>query len=203
MKKSFTYVLPLLVGLILGGCASFFTPSNETTAEVARDLSEQSLYVSSFSFVNQDEEAVTDEDFHGSYWLATMTFTDCPTICNMMTPNMAEIQEASEEQGLELSFVSFTVDPATDTPDVLQTYGEQYNVDFSNWDFLTGYDPNEIEQFVEESFHSTVLNDPADPDIIHTTDFFLINDEGQVVRSYDGLNSNIPPIISDLESVIH
>ncbi|GAK04356.1 hypothetical protein JCM19037_2755 [Geomicrobium sp. JCM 19037] len=64
MKKSFTYVLPLLVGLILGGCASFFTPSNETTAEVARDLSEQSLYVSSFSFVNQDEEAVTDEDFH-------------------------------------------------------------------------------------------------------------------------------------------
>ncbi|GAJ98553.1 cytochrome oxidase biogenesis protein Sco1/SenC/PrrC, putative copper metallochaperone [Geomicrobium sp. JCM 19055] len=83
-----------------------------------------------------------------------------------------EIQEKAESRNLDLQFVSFTVDPNHDTPDVLTDYMDRYGVDQSNWQFLTGYSEKEIETLMLDSFQSTVLNDPEDPDILHTTNFF-------------------------------
>jgi len=54
-----------------------------------------------------------------------------------------------------------------------------------------------------DSFQSTVLNDPEDPDILHTTNFFLIDEQGQVVRSYDGLgNEDLELLMDDIEQSI-
>ncbi|QQK76664.1 SCO family protein [Salicibibacter cibarius] len=107
-------------------------------ADDGTDLSESELYVNDFSFMKQDEETITNEELKGTYWVANMVFTRCPTVCNMMTPNMASLQVDLQEQGLEILIVSFTVDPDFDDPEQLQSYGENYNADFDSWHFLTG-----------------------------------------------------------------
>lgn len=190
----------LLLALFLSGCGWLYQLGPAPKAE-GTDLTEAEMYVQPFSFVNQDNETVTNEDLEGGYWLASMVFTRCPSVCNLMTPNMLNMQGKAEEEGLDIQFVSFTVDPSFDDPEQLKIYGENYGVDFSNWHFLTGYSDEEIKRFAEESFRSIVQKAPEQNDIIHATSFFLVDPQGQVIRSYDGLENDTDPFIEEMKQL--
>jgi len=203
MIKRLVYMLSVCtLFAMISGCNWLYQSSNESDL-IGRDLTNQNLTVEPFSYINQSEDVISSEDYEGSYWIANVIFTSCPTICNLMTPHLVEIQEKAESRNLDLQFVSFTVDPNHDTPDVLTHYMDRYGVDETNWQFLTGYSEKEIETLMLDSFQSTVLNDPEDPDILHTTNFFLIDEQGQVVRSYDGLgNEDLELLMDDIEQSI-
>jgi protein SCO1/2 len=42
------------------------------------------------------------------------------------------------EFGTKIAFLSITVDPERDTPEVLKEYGEAFGANFAGWFFLTG-----------------------------------------------------------------
>lgn len=136
--------------------------------------------------------------------IADFVFTNCTTVCLTMTPNMAMLQERFDEEGLDAQLISFTVDPAYDTPEVLKNYGESYGADFSNWSFLTGYDFQTIKEFSIKSFKSLVEKPPEESDqVMHGTSFFLINPEGDVIKRYSGIESKeMDNIIQDLKTVL-
>jgi protein SCO1/2 len=50
-----------------------------------------------------------------------------------MTSRLASIQNELEKEGLEVSIVSFTVDPERDDPKVLKEFGQRFDVNFNNW----------------------------------------------------------------------
>lgn len=182
--------------LMSSGCGWIYEAGSGDT-----DLSDAELYVNDFSFINQDEETVTDEDLEGNYWVANMVFTRCPTVCNMMTPNMSSLQADLQNKGLEVPIVSFTVDPEFDDPEQLRSYGENYNADFEEWHFLTGYEQEDIEVIAQDSFASVVEEDPEANDIIHSTQHYLIDPNGQVIRQYNGMETDTEPIAEDIEAL--
>ncbi|MFZ4450460.1 SCO family protein [Salibacterium aidingense] len=189
-----------LLCMLLSGCAWLYQAGQSQTPENGSDLSQADMELTSFEFTNQDGDTVTNEDLQGNYVLADMIFTSCPTVCNTMTPNMLNLQGEMEKAGIDdIRIVSFTVDPENDDPEALKQYGENYGVDFSNWDFLTGYSDEEIQTLAEKSFKSVVDKDTGDENIVHATTFFLIDPEGNVVRSYDGLENDTDPILEDLK----
>ncbi|SDI55276.1 SCO family protein [Natribacillus halophilus] len=196
MKKITLAFAALL--LFSSGCGWLYQSG---AAENGTDLSDSEIYVNDFSYTNQHEETVTNEELEGEYWVANMVFSRCPTVCNIMTPNMASLQGDLETEGLDTTLVSFTVDPEFDDPEQLQSYGESYNADFSSWHFLTGYEEEEIETLAEESFLSVVEPDQESGDIIHSTQFYLVDPEGQVIRQYDGLEDDTEPILEDIGAV--
>jgi protein SCO1 len=49
--------------------------------------------------------------------------------------------------GRGIAFISITVDPERDTPEVLKQYAETFGADLNGWAFLTG-DPAAIQQVV-------------------------------------------------------
>ncbi|QDI91958.1 SCO family protein [Salicibibacter cibarius] len=157
--------------------------------------------VNDFQFTNQFDEAYGTEQLDGEYWIANFIFTRCPTVCLTMTPNMARVQEAVNEEGLDVEFVSFSVDPAYDTPDVLEEYGQDYGANFDNWNFLTGYDQEDIQELSEESFKQDMMDDRDSNDIIHGVDFFLVNDEREIIRFYDGMSPPVDAIVEDLKQI--
>ncbi|GAA0348453.1 SCO family protein [Bacillus carboniphilus] len=146
------------------------------------------IEVSDFSFTNQDGETVTLESLEGKVWIADFIFTNCTTVCMPMTFNMSKLQEMVKEEGLEnVEFVSFSVDPNYDSPEVLKAYAEQFEVDFSNWNFLTGYSQKEIINFAKESFITLVIPAPeGDDQVSHGTAFSLVDQTGKVVQQYSG-----------------
>jgi len=85
----------------------------------------------------------------------------------------------------ELRFVSFTVDPEWDTPEVLRSYAEGVAADPERWLFLTG-DRDAIYALSQQGFHLGAGDDVATSEIMHSTRFVLVDRAGRIRGYYDG-----------------
>ncbi|PWW30224.1 protein SCO1/2 [Cytobacillus oceanisediminis] len=156
-----------------------------------------------FTYTNQENKEFGLKDLEGKVWVADFIFTNCEDVCMPMTANMKKLQQLAEEEGIEnIEFVSFSVDPKVDTPEVLKDYGSQYSADFSNWHFLTGYKQEEIEKYAMDNFKTIVKKPQTGDQVIHGTDFYLVDQEGNVMKYYTGL-AEIPldEIIRDIKAL--
>ncbi|MDQ0184049.1 SCO family protein [Cytobacillus sp. FSL W7-1323] len=159
--------------------------------------------VGDFNYTNQDNQAVGLSDLEGKVWIADFIFTSCETVCPPMTYNMSQLQDKVKEEGIEnVEFVSFSVDPTVDSPEALKDFANNYEIDFSNWHFLTGYTQEEIESFAVDSFKSLVKKPKNDDQVIHQTSIYLVDQNGVVMKDYDGV-SDVPyeEIIADIKKI--
>lgn len=159
-----------------------------------------SVKVADFSFTTQDEETLRLEDLEGKWWVANFIFTNCEDVCMPMTYHMALLQDKLDEQDLDVHMVSFSVDPEYDTPSILKEFAEEYEADFSNWSFVTGYDFQTIRELSIKSFRSLVqAPDQGSDQVMHGTDFMLVTPDGEMIKTYDGLSAEeMDLIIEDL-----
>ncbi|TES57692.1 SCO family protein [Halalkalibacterium halodurans] len=197
--KHFFSLLGLL--LILSGCGLLYSIGGSATSDF--DLSESGMAVPEFEFTNHYGEQYGSEDLNGQYWLAKMVFTNCPTVCPILTPNMINLQDAMIDEGVEMKFISFTVDPERDTSEHLRKYGQNIGAKEGYWYFLTGYDFEDFQNFSLEAFNSPVENLVDSDDIMHSTRFFLVDPEGHVIRGYDGMTTDQTDIIKDLIETVN
>ena len=185
-------------GIFLAGILTVFL-SSCGTSKIENPLNYD---VQSFSFQNQDGKAVSLESLKGQVWVADFIFTNCETICPPMTSHMAELQKQMEEENLQARIVSFSVDPENDTPEKLKKFAANYPLNFQNWDFLTGYSQEEIEKFALKSFKSIVKKPEDEDQVIHQSSFYLVDQNGKVVKDYDGAkNTPYDEIIADIKTL--
>lgn len=156
--------------------------------------------VADFSFTTQDNELLQLDDLKGQWWIADFIFTNCTSVCLPMTANMSYLQDRLNEEGLPIQLVSFSVDPDFDSPEVLKAYGEQYDADFTNWSFLTGYEFQTIKELSIKSFRAYLKEpEPGSDQFTHDTRFFLVDPKGKIVKGYNGVQrENIDLLIDDL-----
>ncbi|MFB6802093.1 SCO family protein [Peribacillus butanolivorans] len=141
-----------------------------------------------FSYIDQEGEPFSKSDLKGKVWVTDFIFTSCEDVCLPMTSNMSKLQKMLKDEGIsDVEFVSFSVDPEIDKPDVLKKFGDQFNVDYGNWHFLTGYGQEEIEQFALENFKTLVKKPENEDQVIHQTSFFLVDQDGKIIQEYTGL----------------
>lgn len=159
--------------------------------------------IEDFTYTDHNGEPFSLEDLKGKIWIADFIFTNCETVCLPMTYNMVKLQTLVKEEGLNnVEFVSFSVDPENDTPEVLRQFGEQFQVDFSNYHFLTGYSQEEIEAFAQKNFKQFVKKPDNDDQVIHQIYFYLVDQNGVIMKLYPGTN-DIPfvEIIEDIKKL--
>ncbi len=77
-------------------------------------------------------------DLIGKVWIADFIFTNCQTMCPVLTQKMAEIGHRGRHLGPDFHLVSFSVDPERDTPQRLAAYAAVHGADAHKWTFLTG-----------------------------------------------------------------
>ena len=142
--------------------------------------------VPEFSLTAADGSTMTRESLTGGPWIADLIFTRCAVSCPVMSGLMAQLQD---ELPAPMSFVSLSVDPAYDTPEVLASYAERFGAG-ERWHFLTG--PREdlealIKQGLLLGFDDNPPPEMVDPDepIVHSTRFLLVDAEGRVRGYYD------------------
>ncbi len=140
--------------------------------------------VSEFSLTSQDGQTVTLRDLAGKVWVADFIFTNCAGTCPMMTGAMRKLGEVLPE---EVRFVSFTVDPARDTPPVLAEYAKSHDAATGRWFFLTG-DKDALYDLSIKGFKLAVdvsTGTDAEP-ITHSTRLVLVDRQGQIRGYYSG-----------------
>lgn len=141
--------------------------------------------VESFSFTDQDGNSFGSDQLNGQVWIADFIFTKCETVCPPMTFEMAELQKQFANEGLDVEFVSFTVDPSIDSSDVLKEYIGQYTDDESNWHLLTGYSQDVIKNLALEQFQTIVQKPVNSNQVIHGTNFYVIDQNGYVINEFN------------------
>ena len=74
----------------------------------------------------------------GKTVLINFVFTTCTGVCPTMTSNLRKVQDQlGERVGNDITMISFTVDPAVDTPEALKKYALSFGVK-PGWYFVTG-----------------------------------------------------------------
>jgi protein SCO1 len=92
-----------------------------------------------FSLTSQDGGQVTLADFRGRVVAVTFIYTLCTATCPVLTPMMSFVQDQlGPNFGTKIVFVSITVDPERDTPEVLKEYARAFGANLAGWAFLTG-----------------------------------------------------------------
>lgn len=132
--------------------------------------------ISDFTLTDQDGEDFGTRQLRGKVWIADLIFTSCPSICPMMSTSMANLHRRLDEP--DVRFVSISVDPETDTPEVLSEYAGRYGADTERWTFLTGT-VEDVNRVVHLSFRlpmgERMDRDDGSYDILHTGRFLLID----------------------------
>ena len=85
-----------------------------------------------FQFRNQEGKIITSKDLKGKVWIADFFFTKCPTICPTMTAQLKRLSIKTKELKDQIQFISFSIDPKTDQPDVLKKYISKNGINSSN-----------------------------------------------------------------------
>ena len=155
--------------------------------------------VPDFSFTNQHNKTITNENYKDKVYVIEFFFTTCPSICPIMNQNM-QLLEKEFYGNLNFGIASFTINPEHDTPEVLKNYADSYEITHPNWHFLTG-DKEEIYKLANEGFLLyTAEEEDAPGGFEHSGLFALIDQEGNI-RSrkdsagnpmiyYNGLDDN-------------
>lgn len=139
--------------------------------------------VPEFTLTNQQRNVISLSDLSGKVWVADFIFTNCPTICPVMTREMAALQ--SEFSSHDVNFISFTVDPERDTSEVLASYAKQYGADEKTWHFLTG-EKEQIYQLANDGFKlAAAHHEGVFP---HSRKFVLVDPNGNIYGYYDSYN---------------
>ena len=156
--------------------------------------------IENFTFTDQDGNSFSKDDMKGKIWISDFVFTNCTTVCLPMTSNLLKLREQLDSEGIEnVEFVSFSVDPEIDTPEVMKEYFSKLGVDFSRWHFLTGYSQKEIEAFALENFKVLVQKPDSSDQVAHGTSFSLVDEEGTIIQNYSGIDVPYDEIIKHIK----
>jgi protein SCO1/2 len=137
-----------------------------------------------FAFADTDGRVIGDSALHGHVWIADFIFTRCTTMCPIITAKMSLLRRSIPSS--DLRFVSFSIDPEYDTPDVLKAYAAKWSAD-PRWLLLSPAASQiaELAKALNVPFERTTFRQEP---ILHTSLFFLIDRRGRVRGVYGSLD---------------
>ena len=144
--------------------------------------------VPAFELINQDGRRFGSTQLLGKIWIADFIYTTCPGPCPMISSRMSELQKPLEKTDVHL--VSFTVDPARDTPQILRGYAEKLQAEPDRWDFLTG-SQSTIYGLSRNGFKLAISDGNEEKGIpVHSTRMILVDRHGEIRGYYDAAEAD-------------
>ena len=144
----------------------------------------------SFALIDHTGAAVTPETLRGHVVIADFVFTRCDNICPLLSQKMQRIQEETASLGDAVRLISFSVDPAYDTPERLAAYARGFHADEARWRFATSprgdrADLAPIAAALMSPMNDLGLAPSGAPAIQHSNTFFLLDRDLELRGYYD------------------
>ncbi len=202
-RKGFQVITNLWVTgcLVLGGWL-FVWAHHPGSGSKAHEIErrEVNMPIPDFSLTDQQGEPFAFKSLVGKIVLLTFVYTTCPDVCPLVTISMGSVQkDLSPKERESVYLLSVTTDPEIDKPEILKSYGERHQVDFTNWSLLTG----DIQQLVLiwKAFGIKVLK-KARGLVSHTSLTALMDKKGVVRLIYLGTAPEAKTILEDLRMLL-
>jgi protein SCO1/2 len=140
-----------------------------------------------FSYTDSDGANVTLSNTNGKARLLYFFFATCPDVCPPTTFLMSQVQDVLKEDGVfgdKVEFLSVTIDPNHDTPEVLKEYAKRFNADPNGWKFLRGDEKGTAELARK---YEILVTKGDDGSFGHMNLIVLLDKKGQI-RDWISLN---------------
>ncbi|MFT4770658.1 MAG: protein SCO1/2 [Cryomorphaceae bacterium] len=197
--RSWVLTLVIFTVILVGGMAiaypllksekklKVYQPSdvNPKLVDQTKQDIESDHTVADFTLVNQLGKTFTQKDFVNKIYVADFFFATCPSICPIMSRNIAVLQEEFADRP-EVMFLSHSVTPDIDSVAALFEYGELYEANPERWMLATG-DKKHIYELARKSYFAVLdEGDGGKQDFIHTENFILVDTDRRLRGFYDG-----------------
>jgi protein SCO1/2 len=177
----------LLVAALAGG---ILWHESETLPGLGKSVvTGQATVGGPFHLIDQNGKPVSDGDFHGRYMLVYFGYSFCPDVCPTTLGVMAQaMDKLGGERAQRIVPVFITIDPARDTPKVLDDYMKAFGPQFVG---LTGSDA--AIKAVEKEYHVYAVKRPLDSSnakggsygMDHSSVLYLMSPTGKMISFYD------------------
>jgi len=158
--------------------------------------------ISPFKFINQDGVEVDESIIKGKVYVCDYFFTTCQSICPIMSKQLDRVYDHWSDNP-NVMILSHTVDPETDTPEVLKAYSEKFKADNNRWIFLTGSKEALYTKARKDYLLDARESFGGDEDFIHTQNFALVDQQGRIRGFYDGtINAEVDQLIKDISFLL-
>lgn len=153
-----------------------------------------------FSLTAQDGRRVSLVGLRGKVVAVTFIYASCADTCPLLTGKMAAIQRMlGEDFGRDVAFVSITVDPERDTPEVLARYARAHRANPAGWAFLTG--PADEIAGVELRY-GVFARKAGDGSVDHTFLTSLVDRRGILRVQYLGFRFDREEFLGDVRTLM-
>jgi cytochrome oxidase Cu insertion factor (SCO1/SenC/PrrC family) len=126
--------------------------------------------VDRFKLTDQNGEEFDTADLVGKPYVVSFFFASCPTFCLELNKELERVNRALKDT--DIQFLTITVDPEHDSPEVLKKYAEGFGATPDRWAFLTGQ-KYQIQEIGEQMFNVIVDRDT------HTDNILLVDKWGR------------------------
>jgi len=139
--------------------------------------------------VSEANKPVRISEMKGNVVVYDFIFTNCAGTCPMMTATMQKLTKRIPKQS-PVRFVSISVDPIRDTPEVLRGYA-MYARNDPRWLFLTG-DRKTIVDLSVKGFKLAAgdATDAANESVLHSVKFAIADKNGVIREYYSATNDD-------------
>jgi protein SCO1/2 len=157
--------------------------------------------VPDFTFTERSGRKISLAYLKGKVWVAQFFYTHCTDICPLTVPQMGLLHLEylnDPEFRSAVRFVSITVDPERDTPQVLRKYAEHFSADPDLWLFLTG-DKAATVRLAQQGFKLGIGEEANPPEVakqtgeekelFHSNRLILIDRKAQIRGYYSGIDA--------------
>jgi protein SCO1/2 len=153
-----------------------------------------------FTLTTQDNTELSLAELRGKVVAITFLYTHCTDTCPLLTAKLVAIQnELGSRFGSDVFFLSISVDPERDRPEVLKRYAQALGCDPAGWAFLTGTDA-EIREVARR--FGVFLEPRAGGDIDHNLLTSLVDRHGTLRVQYMGMQFDPREFLHDLRELL-
>jgi protein SCO1/2 len=138
----------------------------------------------------------------GKAVVVSFVYTTCSGSCPATTLTLSRLEKALRAAGLwgrRVEFVSISLDPARDTPEVLAGYARLYGADPAAWHFLTG-PPDRVAEVIAAWGMWAKVGPSGVLD--HPSRIFLIDPRGRQREIYNLETLTTKVVVQDVKTVL-
>ncbi|HET9395967.1 MAG TPA: SCO family protein, partial [Nitrospiraceae bacterium] len=149
---------------------------------------------------DQHGKSMTIRSFEGRALLLNFIFTHCVSACHTQVKSLDALRTAlPANTRARVRFLSISLDPSQDTPEMLRKYAQAMGVDDAEWSFATG-SPSDIAEITRGL--GVKRESLADGQIDHTLVVILFDAKGRLMQRYSGAQVNTARLVREIDEVV-
>jgi protein SCO1/2 len=200
------FVMFFISSLAFANVVSLY-PQNSQTGKTSDSISTTTgtagFGLAQLKFTDDQKQSVKIDQYRGQKVVFSMLYTSCKMACPLMMKRLKKVDQLLQKQKIQAQFVLISFDSLHDTPELLAKFKKTQDLDSSGlkdrWHFWVGSekDTRLISNLTEIRFSVN----PKDDTINHDNKFILLDEAGVMLKTVEGLSSEIQDSLFKKENV--